>query len=215
METVQRGYRGIGMEQVYNRAPARGAGRRRTSCRRRSGAGRARRHAGVGGLPERPGAGRPRRRRVHPADGGDHRVGLARAGLHLLPRRGRGPALATRSTPRSSRGACSQMTRHINADWKTHVGATGVTCYTCHRGQPVPAEHLVQRPRAGRTRSGMAGNPAGQNAPAPAVGPGLAALRPVHAVPGRTTSNIRVVVDDGAARRQPAPRSSRPSGPTA
>ena len=31
-----------------------------------------------------------------------------------------------------------QMTRHINADWQAHVGATGVTCSTCHRGQPVP-----------------------------------------------------------------------------
>jgi photosynthetic reaction center cytochrome c subunit len=31
-----------------------------------------------------------------------------------------------------------QMTEHINKDWKAHVGATGVTCYTCHRGQPVP-----------------------------------------------------------------------------
>ncbi len=32
-----------------------------------------------------------------------------------------------------------QMTRHINADWQTHVAKTGVTCYTCHRGQPVPS----------------------------------------------------------------------------
>jgi photosynthetic reaction center cytochrome c subunit len=32
-----------------------------------------------------------------------------------------------------------QMTRHINTDWKAHVAATGVTCYTCHRGMPVPA----------------------------------------------------------------------------
>ena len=31
-----------------------------------------------------------------------------------------------------------QMTRHINTDWKDHVGKTGVVCYTCHRGQPVP-----------------------------------------------------------------------------
>lgn len=30
------------------------------------------------------------------------------------------------------------MTRHINSNWKTHVAATGVTCYTCHRGQAVP-----------------------------------------------------------------------------
>ena len=32
-----------------------------------------------------------------------------------------------------------QMTQHINADWTNHVAATGVTCYTCHRGNPVPA----------------------------------------------------------------------------
>jgi photosynthetic reaction center cytochrome c subunit len=32
-----------------------------------------------------------------------------------------------------------QMTMHINQDWQTHVKGTGVTCYTCHRGQPVPA----------------------------------------------------------------------------
>ena len=31
-----------------------------------------------------------------------------------------------------------QMTRHINMDWKAHVGGTGVTCWTCHRGEPVP-----------------------------------------------------------------------------
>ena len=32
-----------------------------------------------------------------------------------------------------------EMTRHINMDWKPHVANTGVTCYTCHRGNPVPA----------------------------------------------------------------------------
>ena len=31
-----------------------------------------------------------------------------------------------------------QMNRHINKDWQSHVLTTGVTCYTCHRGQPVP-----------------------------------------------------------------------------
>ena len=31
-----------------------------------------------------------------------------------------------------------QMTEHINKDWAAHVGSTGVTCYTCHRGMPVP-----------------------------------------------------------------------------
>ena len=32
-----------------------------------------------------------------------------------------------------------QMTRHLNADWSSHVSPSGVTCYTCHRGQPVPS----------------------------------------------------------------------------
>lgn len=31
-----------------------------------------------------------------------------------------------------------QMTRTINESWKSHVGETGVTCYTCHAGNPVP-----------------------------------------------------------------------------
>ena len=33
-----------------------------------------------------------------------------------------------------------QMVRHVNADWSSHVSPAGVTCYTCHRGQSVPAE---------------------------------------------------------------------------
>ena len=38
-----------------------------------------------------------------------------------------------------------QLVQDINRNWGVHVassgptGATGVTCYTCHRGQPVPA----------------------------------------------------------------------------
>jgi photosynthetic reaction center cytochrome c subunit len=31
-----------------------------------------------------------------------------------------------------------QMVRHVNSDWTSHVGQTGVTCYTCHRGSPRP-----------------------------------------------------------------------------
>ena len=34
-----------------------------------------------------------------------------------------------------------QMTWQINSQWQSHVGNTGVTCYTCHRGQPAP-QHL-------------------------------------------------------------------------
>ncbi len=35
------------------------------------------------------------------------------------------------------------MTQNINENWDAHVnanGEVGVTCYTCHRGQPVPSE---------------------------------------------------------------------------
>ena len=32
-----------------------------------------------------------------------------------------------------------QMTRHLNTDWSSHVAPSGMTCYTCHRGQPVPS----------------------------------------------------------------------------
>ncbi len=33
-----------------------------------------------------------------------------------------------------------QMTWAINSEWQSHVGDTGVTCYTCHRGHPAPEE---------------------------------------------------------------------------
>jgi photosynthetic reaction center cytochrome c subunit len=62
-----------------------------------------------------------------------------------------------------------EMTRHINSEWKTHVAETGVTCYTCHRGQPVPAKVWFQAPEQKQAR-GMVGNKAGQNTPAATVG---------------------------------------------
>ena len=52
-----------------------------------------------------------------------------------------------------------QMTQHINTDWKDHVAATGVTCFTCHRGNPVPAHVWFKTPP-----SAAAGLLAGQNA---------------------------------------------------
>jgi photosynthetic reaction center cytochrome c subunit len=61
-----------------------------------------------------------------------------------------------------------QMTQHINADWKTHVAATGVTCYTCHRGEPVPANIWFTDP--GPETADEAGNHGGQNMPSPATG---------------------------------------------
>lgn len=62
-----------------------------------------------------------------------------------------------------------QMTRHINGDWKQHVGNTGVTCYTCHRGQPLPAAIWYTDPGRPHAR-GSLGDPAGQNGPGTSVG---------------------------------------------
>ncbi len=62
-----------------------------------------------------------------------------------------------------------QMTQHINADWKSHVADTGVTCYTCHRGQPVPANIWTMAPEQKQAML-AAGNKAGQNTPSPSVG---------------------------------------------
>ena len=62
-----------------------------------------------------------------------------------------------------------QMTQHINTDWKTHVAETGVTCYTCHRGNPVPKE-VWFGPVAQKSKGGSLGDDAGQNRPAKTVG---------------------------------------------
>jgi photosynthetic reaction center cytochrome c subunit len=55
-----------------------------------------------------------------------------------------------------------QMTRKINSDYKSHVAATGVTCYTCHRGNNVPANVWFKGPTDQPT-AGLLGYRAGQN----------------------------------------------------
>jgi len=64
-----------------------------------------------------------------------------------------------------------QMTMHINSDWKSHVQQTGVTCYTCHRGNPVPANIWFDSPPdpMAQRLNGL-GNSAGQNHPSAVVG---------------------------------------------
>ncbi|WP_448586867.1 photosynthetic reaction center cytochrome PufC [Thermaurantiacus sp.] len=56
------------------------------------------------------------------------------------------------------------MTRAINVNWSSHVQKTGVTCYTCHRGQPVPANYWTMDPQS-MMRMGILGNRRGQNNP--------------------------------------------------
>jgi photosynthetic reaction center cytochrome c subunit len=61
-----------------------------------------------------------------------------------------------------------QMNQTVNSQWKTHVAATGVTCYTCHRGQPVPQQIWFNDPD-GTAPAQFAGWRYGQNEPAPTV----------------------------------------------
>jgi photosynthetic reaction center cytochrome c subunit len=55
-----------------------------------------------------------------------------------------------------------EMTRRINTEWKSHVGETGVTCWTCHRGQAVPSGDWFANPGPHVAGSTL-GNKAGQN----------------------------------------------------
>jgi photosynthetic reaction center cytochrome c subunit len=61
-----------------------------------------------------------------------------------------------------------EMTQTVNVNWKQHTLATGVTCYTCHRGKPVP-EYVWFAPEPAK-RQLIVGNDAGQNVPAAIVG---------------------------------------------
>jgi photosynthetic reaction center cytochrome c subunit len=57
-----------------------------------------------------------------------------------------------------------EMTRRINTDWKAHVAGTGVTCWTCHRGQAVPSGDWFAAPDL-HSPTALLGNQAGQNRP--------------------------------------------------
>lgn len=80
-----------------------------------------------------------------------------------------------------------QMNRDINENWKSHVANTGVTCYTCHRGNPVPASIWFSEP-GGDTI-------AGQNHPSVVTGSTSLPADPYTAflASNEGTKSIRVV----------------------
>jgi photosynthetic reaction center cytochrome c subunit len=55
-----------------------------------------------------------------------------------------------------------QMTQNINANWTDHVQQTGVTCWTCHRGNAVPTYRWATAKADPGT---IRGNKHGQNTP--------------------------------------------------
>ena len=61
------------------------------------------------------------------------------------------------------------MTRDINSNWQAHVGQTGVTCHTCHRGQPVPPYVWFVDPGSCRENA-FVGTPRGQESAVTGLG---------------------------------------------
>jgi photosynthetic reaction center cytochrome c subunit len=80
-----------------------------------------------------------------------------------------------------------EMTRRINTDWKPHVRETGVTCWTCHRGQAVPSgDWFTEKgPQEGWPNFG---NREGQNGPSRSAG--------YSALPGEALSRYLITGDD-------------------
>ncbi len=71
-----------------------------------------------------------------------------------------------------------QMTQNINQNWTQHVAATGVTCYTCHRGNNIPVNLWVNdTPKVGdNTGMGMAEMTPGKNHPTTVIQAALSSL---------------------------------------
>jgi len=62
-----------------------------------------------------------------------------------------------------------QMTQKVNQDYKAHVADTGVTCYTCHRGNNVPTQ-VWTAPKDRLYANSLLGDLAGQNIATKAAG---------------------------------------------
>jgi len=161
MEGIQRGFRGVGMEQVYNPrflAEARDENQAPLSLPR---------------LPDAGGKAGVVYKNVQVLGGesvGNFTRLMASITNWVSPTQGcaychdvNNMAADTLYTKVVSRRMI-QMVQHINADWKTHVAETGVTCYTCHRGQPVPANIWYNNPGPVQA-GGFAQSPAGKNHP--------------------------------------------------
>lgn len=99
-----------------------------------------------------------------------------------------------------------QMTQHVNADWGKHVGETGVTCYTCHRGQAVPSQVWFAPPDRKYAANSVMGDLAGQNIASPSVTLSSLPYDPftpylLNALPIRVNGNEALKFTGAAANR--------------
>ncbi len=60
-----------------------------------------------------------------------------------------------------------KMTMHVNTDWGNHVAPSGVTCYSCHRGENIPARVWYKQPEP--EHSGIMGKPRNWQTNAPNI----------------------------------------------
>ena len=84
-----------------------------------------------------------------------------------------------------------QMTRDINTNWKQHVGETGVTCWTCHRGQAVPTGDWF-RSLDPNTALNTQGAFTGKNFPAPNAGNSALPYDPLSTFLSTDDTEVRV-----------------------
>ena len=99
-----------------------------------------------------------------------------------------------------------EMTQRINSDWKQHVAATGVTCYTCHRGNNIP-QQVWFAPKERKYANGSLGDPAGQNMASKSVGLTSLPFDPftpylLGAAEIRVNGNAAMALKGAAANRQ-------------
>ena len=84
-----------------------------------------------------------------------------------------------------------QMTRHINTDWKAHVDGTGVTCWTCHRGQAVPSGDWFASPGP-NAAANTQGRFAGKNMPSVNAGNSALPYDPLSVFLTSGNNDVRV-----------------------
>ena len=86
-----------------------------------------------------------------------------------------------------------QMTQRVNTGWAKHHNGTGVTCWTCHRGNAVPA-NVWFTALPNKRSVGIMGDDAGQNKAAESVGWTSLPYDPFtpYLLDGKTNPDIRV-----------------------
>jgi len=100
-----------------------------------------------------------------------------------------------------------QMTRDINANWQSHVGDTGVTCLTCHRGNNVP-EYIWFNEDGPETASGMSAKSYQQNHAAMDVGSTSMLSDPFSKYLQEDPAPIRVVAQNALPYKNTPSKSS-------